>query len=168
MQSKTWMQLFHVSSPQMHTHPLCILCVFGLKMKAGSKSVCQGVSLVDRWFSGWFYEEIPVWSQLGWSEKIARRDEWGRGQTALVIWWRGGVGLGNKTAQVSVGTHTHRSLSTCTKWSSRLNALQVVWDQRAKQREWEKVLSLCVSSRAAKSSSTTKSATDLISPQMDS
>lgn len=41
-----------------------VLCVFRLEMKAPGESVCQGVCLADRWLTGWFCEEIPLWSQL--------------------------------------------------------------------------------------------------------
>lgn len=146
------------------THPHSILCVFRLEMRALSKTVCQGVCLVDRWFSGWFYENIPLWSQLGWSKKD--RDERQVKKTAQVIWWRGLVQQPGEYLRACASTHTRAH--TLQHTHEIAQQMKCAAGCMRPESESESVLSRCVSRRAAKSSSTTKSATDLISLQMDS
>ncbi len=151
----------------MHTHMhMClhtsILRVAGLEMKAPGEIVFQSWGLVDGWFSGWFYEEIPLWSQLGSSE----RDEWRRLPESFdgeVEWDKS---RGNKALPAS--TRSHTNLNVTHKIVQQIKCAAGCMRPEGKRETGKRVSSQYVSRRAAKSSSTSKSTADLISPQMDS
>lgn len=117
------------------------------------------LTMADRRPHGWFYQEVPLWSMLQRSRRASEVAMSRRRCPSGLMERRCGTGA----LLINLRFHAHGR--ECTHWT--------VWQIKCaagcvRAEGTSGMLSQSVSRGAAKSSSATKSATDLISPQMDS